>query len=161
MNTLAERLAHLMELHDVSKVDLARAAKTTRQAVYQWLSGETKALKGTSLIGAARILKTTPDWLNTGKGERDARPGVGAAELSRDAIEVARAWMLLPDFKQKGYAQGIMTDAAVMQVFPELEKAMRAAAVAADPSYHRMTEGFRRARAQLKHQLELDLKEDQ
>lgn len=80
--------------------------------------------------------------------------------LSPEAVEVARAWMRLPVYKQKGYAQGIMVDAAVVDVFPEIEKAMRQAAMLADPSYHRMTEGFRKARDQLKRQLELDLKGD-
>lgn len=88
------------------------------------------------------------------------KPAAREHGLSPEAVEVARAWMRLPVYKQKGYAQGIMVDAAVVEVFPELERAMRAAATAADPAYHRMTEGFRRARAQLKHQLELDLKAD-
>ena len=88
------------------------------------------------------------------------KPQAAGAGLSAEAVEVARAWMRLPEYKRKGYAQGIMVDAAVVEVFPELEKAMRAAAIAADPSYHRMTENFRKARAQLKHQMELDLKSD-
>lgn len=80
------------------------------------------------------------------------------SDLSAQAVEVARAWMRLPIYKQRGYAQGIMVDAAVVDVFPELERAMRMVAVASDPQYHKMTEGFRRAREQLKRQLELDLK---
>lgn len=84
------------------------------------------------------------------------KPGPVVDGLSTDAVEVARAWMRLPDYKRRGYAQGIMVDAAVVEVFPELERAMRAAAVASDPSYHRMTDGFRRAREQLRKQMELD-----
>lgn len=85
------------------------------------------------------------------------RPPIGGPELSPEAIEVARAWMKLPVYKQKGYAQGIMVDAAVVQVFPELERAMRLAAVATDPQYHKTTERFIRARDSLKRQLELEL----
>lgn len=88
------------------------------------------------------------------------KPSATDNGLSAEAVEVARAWMRLPVYKQKGYAQGIMVDAAVVEVFPELERAMRAAAMAADPAYHRMTENFRKARETLKRQLELDLKGD-
>lgn len=80
------------------------------------------------------------------------------AHLSPQAVEVALAWMKLPEYKQRGYAQGIMVDAAVVEVFPELEKAMRNVAVATDPQYHKATERFMRAREQLKRQLELGLK---
>ena len=148
-----------MEQTGVTPVELAKAAGTTRQAVYQWLNGETKTLKGETLVGAARILKANPDWLGSGKGDELAAPETGSSGLSADALEVARAWMQLPDYKQRGYAQGIMVDAAICNEFPELEKAMRAAAVATSPSYHRTTEKFTRAREQLARQFTLDLKE--
>jgi transcriptional regulator with XRE-family HTH domain len=79
------------------------------------------------------------------------------AELSPQAIEVARAWMKLPQYKQRGYAQAIMVDAAVVEVFPELERTMRMVAVATDPSYHKATERFRLAREELKRQFDLNL----
>lgn len=142
---------------DMQPVELARLVGSSRQAIYQWLNGETKTLRGETLVKAAHHLKANPEWLGSGKGEPEAKPGSGAAGLSSEAIEVARAWMNLPDYKRRGYAQGIMVDAAVVEVFPELEKAMRQAAVATDPSYHKMTEGFKRARQLLKRQLDLEL----
>lgn len=158
MKTLAERIRHLMEDRGVSAAELAKAAGARRQAVYQWLSGETKTLRGESLMGAARALRANPEWLASGKGDVDAKPAEGAQGLSAAAIEVARAWMRLPDYKQRGYAQGIMVDAAVVEVFPEIERAMRLAATAADPAYHKFTEKFSKARDTMKRQLELDLK---
>lgn len=92
--------------------------------------------------------------------QKAEKPNASDNGLTAEAVEVARAWMRLPEYKRRGYAQGIMVDAAVVEVFPELERAMRLAAMAADPAYHRMTENFRRARQQLKNQLELDLKSD-
>lgn len=87
-------------------------------------------------------------------------PKAGTEGLSRAAIEVARAWMLLPDYKQRGYAQAIMVDAAVVKVFPEVEKAMKLAATAADPNYHKLLDKLNQSREVLKKQLELDLKND-
>lgn len=160
MKTLAERINARMTVCEIEPVALAKAAGTTRQAVYQWMNGETKTLRGETLVKAARALKTTPEWLGSGKGEMVAKPGSGSNGLSPAAIEVAEAWMRLPDYKQRGYAQGIMVDAAVVGVFPEIERAMQLAAVATDPNYHKLTEKFTRARELLKRQLELDLKGD-
>ncbi len=149
-----------MEQTGLSAIEVAKAAGTTRQAVYMWMSGETKSLKGETLVGAARALKTTPDWLGFGRGEELPGPDKLGHGLTPEAVDLARAWMRLPDYKRRGYAQGIMVDAAVVEVFPELERAMRTVAVATDPSYHKMTERFAVARDKIVKQGELDLKID-
>lgn len=158
MSTLAERISARMAATGLGVAALARAAGTTRQAVYAWLNGSTKALKGETLVKAARALRTNPDWLGAGRGTESGTAPPLPVELSSEAVEVARAWMLLPDYKRRGYSQAILTDAVVVEVFPEIERAMRAVAVATDPAYHRVIDTFRKARAQLEHQLELDLK---
>lgn len=152
---LADRLKQIKGSMSLS--DFGELAGVSAQAADKWLKGGNVTDKNLAVL--AEKCGVTVQWLRYGNAPRKPGSAKDLGDLTAEAAEVARAWMRLPVYKQKGYAQGIMVDAAVVDVFPELEKAMRAAAMAADPSYHRMTENFRKARAQLKHQLELDLKD--
>lgn len=156
VESLADRLRQIKGT--MSLADFGELAGVSAQAADKWLKGGNVTDK--NLTALAEKCGVTVQWLRYGNSPRKPGAAKETADLTAEAIEVARAWMRLPEYKRRGYAQGIMVDAAVVEVFPELERAMRTAATAADPAYHRMTEGFRRARAQLKHQLELDLKAD-
>jgi phage repressor protein C with HTH and peptisase S24 domain len=52
----------------VTKAGLARAAGVRPPSVQDWFSGETKTLKGQSMIGAAAYLRVNASWLESGKG---------------------------------------------------------------------------------------------
>lgn len=151
-DTYAKRLAKAIEDSKQTQARVAKAAGTTQQVI----SGIIKRDSAGSLHTAqfARACGVDAYWLATGKGRPHPTTG---SDLSATAIELARTWTKLPDFKQRGYLQAIMTDAAVLDVFPELQDAMRAAAVATDPDYHKMTERFEESRAQIKRQGELAL----
>lgn len=153
-DTYARRLAKAIEDSKQTQAQVAKAAGTTQQVI----SGIIKRNSAGSLLTAqlARACGVDAYWLATGKG--NPHPATGA-DLSVTALELARTWGKLPPFKQRGYLQAIMTDAAVLEVFPELQEAMLAAAIATDPDYHKMTEKFGRSRAQIQRQGELDLKQ--
>lgn len=74
---------------------IAKAAGVTKQAVYQWESGDTKSLKGDNLLAVARVLGVDANWLSTGRGPMIADSGGVLMELGSDAAEIARAYMKL------------------------------------------------------------------
>ena len=78
-------------------------------------------------------------------------------KLSEAALELARMWQRLPVFKQRGYLEAIMVDAAVLDVFPELQDVMHAVSNATSLKYHLAMSGFRVARKKIEGQLDLDL----
>lgn len=131
---------------------VAAGAGTSRQSVYLWLRGDTKTLKGETLLKLARTLCTSPEYLATGKGDVDGGRAAGTEALQEDALEIARAWTMLPEFKKRIFREAILHDAAVAEVFPEIS-----GAVVAKASYHAMIERFRRDRAQLERQMKLKL----
>lgn len=157
-------LGRLMRLREIGDNELARKLKDRGTPVPQ--STITRIATGKTKSADEATLKPIADFFGVTTGElrgqaaaakvSERRPDAYAG-LSPEAIELAKAWMKLPDFKRRGYLQAVMTDAATLEVFPELEKAMRIAAVAIDPAYHKLTEGFGRARTQLERQLKLAL----
>ena len=150
---LSERLKQIKG--DMSLAAFGELAGVSAQAADKWLKGGNVTDKNLALI--AEKCGVTLQWLRYGNAPRKPGASKDLSDLTQDAIEVARAWMSLPDYKQRGYAQGIMVDAAVCNLFPEIEKAMRLAAVATSPNYHKTTEKFMKAREQLARQFTLDL----
>lgn len=59
-----------------SQAELARLAGVKPPSVSDWFSGQTKSLRGTSLIAVAAALGVNAKWLNTGLGPM--RPGGNA-----------------------------------------------------------------------------------
>lgn len=69
MNTLAERIRKALdESGGVTQADIARACGISTASVNNWFTGATKSLKGENLLRAAAILKVSPTWLSSGKG---------------------------------------------------------------------------------------------
>lgn len=150
MPTLAERISKRMEHLKLSAQVAAKGAGTTRQSVYLWLRGDTKALKGATLLRLARTLQCSPDWLATGKGDLDGQGQPGGA--SDEAREIAAAWDMLPEMKRRIYREAILHDAAIAEVFPEIS-----GKVATSASYHAMIAKFRKDRVLLERQMKLKL----
>lgn len=79
MSTLADRLTLALKAHGGTQAELARACQVKPPSVADWFSGETKSLKGLSLLRAAAFLHVDALWLATGEGEmRPSAPGVRA-----------------------------------------------------------------------------------
>lgn len=70
MSTLAERLNQvLMDNPSLTKTGLWKACDLTSGAISQWFSGQTKEIKGASLLKDAVYLGVNPEWLASGKGD--------------------------------------------------------------------------------------------
>lgn len=68
MNTLASRLKQLLQGRPATAAMLARACDVSQAAVSDWLSGQTKTLRGVSLVRAAAYFDVYETWIETGKG---------------------------------------------------------------------------------------------
>lgn len=68
--TLRDRLKTALESMESppSNADLARIAGIKPPSVSAWFSGDTKSLKGKTLLSIARALNVRPEWLDTGRG---------------------------------------------------------------------------------------------
>jgi transcriptional regulator with XRE-family HTH domain len=63
----AKRLDRLRKIQGLSQTDLANELGLTKATISQWLNGTIKELKGPNLINAARVLNTTPEYLDSGQ----------------------------------------------------------------------------------------------
>jgi hypothetical protein len=84
MSTLRERITLALESHPAKpkQADLARACGVASPSVTAWFTGDTKTMKGETLLKAARFLCVRPEWLQTGAGlmrsEAEGEAGAGA-----------------------------------------------------------------------------------
>lgn len=67
-NSLADRVRRALTHADKKPAQLAEACDISPAAVSDWLSGQTKNLKGENLYAAARFLEVNAEWLATGRG---------------------------------------------------------------------------------------------
>jgi phage repressor protein C with HTH and peptisase S24 domain len=74
MTTLAERIAELSSgMKRGWMAALARHCKINPVSVSDWVAGRTKSLDGANLLRAADFFKVNPEWLATGKGQKDIK----------------------------------------------------------------------------------------
>lgn len=158
----ADRVQSAMKEHGVTKKQIVKALNLkTEEMARRYILGIAKPREH-GMVKLAALLKF-PSAAHLDYGEESHRRPSSAGEpeqrygLTAEALEIARAFMRLPDFKQRQHAKAIMSDATLLDVFPELESAMRAALVATDPDYHKLTEGFIKSRANMERQLKLKL----
>ena len=72
--SLADRIKQRMAAVQLSQADLTRLTNRKGSSVNNWLSGETKSLKGDTLMNLAKALKCRPLWLSTGTGPMEITP---------------------------------------------------------------------------------------
>lgn len=113
------RLKRARKLRGLSQVELAKAAGVGQSSVSEVETGESRSPRGTNLVELARILRVSPHWLATGKGQMDAMD----EPLSTDAIKVAKDWMRLAPEVQRTVAamirEMVRTSAAEQQAAPD------------------------------------------
>lgn len=73
MSELAKRVTEAVEAakengYPVSKI--ATVCSVSRQAVYQWINGETKSIDASNLVELAEISGYNARWIATGKGQK-------------------------------------------------------------------------------------------
>jgi hypothetical protein len=90
MSTLRERITLALESHPAKpkQADLARACGVASPSVTAWFTGDTKTMKGETLLKAARFLCVRPDWLQTGAGPM--RPEPESEPAPQATVVVAR-----------------------------------------------------------------------
>jgi transcriptional regulator with XRE-family HTH domain len=76
--------------------DLARLVGITQPSLSLIESGDTKSLRGTTLVGLARALKTSTRWIMTGKGPHEVDP-----QLSVQEEELLNIFLSLTDQNRK------------------------------------------------------------
>jgi len=79
--TLAARLKLALATRGIKGVDLARAIKVKRQAVYYWLDGTTKSIDSDNLHRAASFLGVRAGWLQNGEQPIYETPPMGEEEI--------------------------------------------------------------------------------
>lgn len=147
-------------LSEKAKVEIGTiSALETRDSARSKFTAQLAAAFGVTI---EELLSGDDPLTRTGKALAKSTPPKADPThgLTSRAIEVARAWMKLPTYKQDGYEQGILVDAAVVGVFPEIERAMKMAATLTNPRYHVLTEKFNTERARIIKQGELFTKTD-
>ena len=70
MATLSERIKEAIESSGVSVADVATACGITPQAVYDWMSGNTKELMGENLVELAEITGFDARWIAKDSGPK-------------------------------------------------------------------------------------------
>lgn len=111
---IGTRIKDARKRGNIPIAEIAKAAGVSKQAVYQWESGETRALKGEHLVEVARVLRVDPTWLASGKGRREGAHR--EPDLTDEAIELARAWQKLDPATRNSFRDVIFYLAATQSV---------------------------------------------
>lgn len=70
MNTLGDRVAHVIQASNLPVKDVAKYCGVTVQAVYAWKRGEVKDLRNDPLFLLADLTGFSARWIATGAGSR-------------------------------------------------------------------------------------------
>ena len=92
MVDLGERLQDAMKGLD-TVASLARAVGMSYQGIKKIVEGKTKEMDASTCMKIAARLQVNPEWLRTGKGQRDA------AEPAAQRTVSESQWALLEDFE--------------------------------------------------------------
>jgi transcriptional regulator with XRE-family HTH domain len=65
---------------NITQVDLSRTSGITQSSLSNIETDSTKSLRGMTLIGLARGLKTSTRWIMSGKGPHEPEPQLSAQE---------------------------------------------------------------------------------
>ena len=102
MQTLPERIRAIMEKHQCSRSDIARAAGVKPPSVSNWLDGKTKTLKAVPALRLSGNFKLNMQWLTTGIGMMDATDESHAAlehaAQSGEELRLLEAFRNIPFF---------------------------------------------------------------
>lgn len=90
MSPWAERIQELMRERGLTQAQLAHACGIKPPSVSQWFSDglkRTTMIAGDSLVAAAKALGASPEWIVTGRGQRDlSQPLELDLEILKSAI---------------------------------------------------------------------------
>ena len=116
--TLADRLAFLISSLGIKQLDFARRIRFAQSYVSMVLSGDKTNPGPRFLEAVCREFSVNSEWLNTGKGEIYAIPGL---PLPTEKANVLAKFQLLPPEKQKAIEDII--DAFLLKTMSDEETA--------------------------------------
>lgn len=108
MQEVADRISQRMSELKIKQADIIRATKAGRATVSSWVNGATKP-SSDYLPALAKVLKTDPNWLLTGK-DTPAQPVTPALPASSSSVIV-----LINNLKEME-ASGELTPAVVAAI---------------------------------------------
>lgn len=91
MNTITDRINKIIDESGLNQSEVARFIGVAPQAIRKWQSGESTAIKGENLIKLAKLGKTSMEWIQTGKQDREHIVKEGAAEYHANINQVPLA----------------------------------------------------------------------
>ena len=97
------RLKRARKLRGLTQVKLASKAGVKQASISEIETGQTKTLRGTTLLNIAEVLGVNPEWLAHGRGQMDAHE----SPLPADAIALARQWLKLTPEVRRSVAEMI------------------------------------------------------
>jgi transcriptional regulator with XRE-family HTH domain len=98
MRDIGIRLRHARKLRGMTQVKLAQSIGVKQASVSQVETGESRSLRGNTLVAIAKALRVNPEWLMHGKGTMERKD----VPLSDEAVVLAQAWQrLAPELRDK------------------------------------------------------------
>lgn len=96
MLTLAERAVRARNEKGLKPAEAARLIGIKAPSLWEIEHGETKSIRGKTLVKMAALYGVSERWLNEGIGPMHPTPEEQGARLSAEAAKIAADWMLLP-----------------------------------------------------------------
>lgn len=108
MSTLADRIKSERKAKGLTQEVLGKIVGVGKSSVSQWENGLTKKMDGTNMVLTAKALGVSPDWLATGKGEKQlSQPNTNFSSLMAVASPKTHAIL---ETLEKAYQQGRLTE---------------------------------------------------
>ena len=111
MQTIGRRIEQLRIERGLKKTDVWKGAGVSSGAYSQWMSGGT--VKGETLIKLAKLFNVNPDWLATGKGEKESSNISSAPDIKGHVPVIswvqAGDWMEVIDHLSPGDGERVET----------------------------------------------------
>lgn len=108
---LGKRVAERQRELRMNQTQLADASGVSQAAISILVKRDSKSSR--NLTALANALKVRPQWLETGKGEKEAEPPPDGPVLSQEALYVAEGYDHLPPELQQ-YLKGVIEERLLM-----------------------------------------------
>lgn len=99
MNTLENRIAHVLSHYDGRQSALAKRVGVSKSTISQWKDGSIKNIRPENLFKLAKVTGFSAEWIGTGEGLSDQYT---TERLVRD-VEFIMYLMKLADTPEKAY----------------------------------------------------------
>ncbi|OBX73760.1 hypothetical protein A9308_00695 [Moraxella atlantae] len=140
MQEVADRISQRMSELNIKQADIMRATKAGRATVSSWVNGATKP-SSDYLPALAKVLKTDPNWLLTGK-DTPAQPVTPALPASSSSV------IVLMDNLKEMESSGELTPAVVAAINGVIDAVKSASQMADSPAKNHQILDFQALQAE-------------